>query len=248
MTPGCLPKLLRGLTRQQSGRVGPAPSVPAMLLLQTSPATDCTRDAVVRAATPLLLERPELSLVQLADRLGIRRAALHLLFPTGAALVAAVGEGALHRLAVAHRSARLAIEPAGVDLAGPAALAPVRRLVELLVPLGAELMLVQREAGPGGDPALARRSAALEEPLRLAIAHGQRVGALSCAVPAWVATASLYAAVYMAWEHVQAGRLAASDAPALVLRTWQSGLAAPPTTGPRRTGPRATGGAAAGQP
>lgn len=186
-----------------------------MVSTPNRPAIDRSRAAVLEAATRLLLESPDLSLGELATRIGIGRTTLHRMFPTREAVLVAVAHDAIDHLTVVYAEAGLGADGDPVASLG--------RLVERLVPLGPRLMFLLRANELRDDPDLDRRIDELDAPLLRTVEHAQHRGALDRALPVWWVTESLYAVVYVAWEQVELGRLAARDAPPLVIRTWLHG-------------------------
>ncbi len=199
------------------------------------PTLDRSQAAVLDAATRLLLDSPELSLGELAARIGIGRTTLHRMFPTREALLVGVAHDAIDHLTEVYAQAGL--DP---DLAEPNSgndvVAPFRRMVEMLVPLGPQLMFLLRADVLRDDADIERRIVELDQPLLRAVENLQRVGALDPDLPVWWVTESLYAVVYVAWEQVESGRLAARDAAPLVMRTWLRGTQGPATQGPAAQG------------
>lgn len=183
------------------------------------PALDRSRTAVLEAATRLLLDDPTLSLSELASQIGIGRTTLHRMFPTREAVLTAVAHDALDHLGVVYADA-FSTTHDGRD--GP--IDAIKRLVEMLVPAGPRLMFLLRAAELRDDPVIDQRSARLDAPLREAVQRAQQSGELQADVADWWIIASLYATVYIAWEQVERGGLAARDAAPLVLRTWLHGL------------------------
>ena len=162
-----------------------------------------------------------LSLAELAARIGIGRTTLHRMFPTREAVLTAVAHDAIDHLT--HVYAQAGLDPDGPAGPAPDVLEPLRRLVEMLVPLGPRLIFVLRATELRDDVDIERRVTELDEPLIRAVEHAQRHGALDPDLPQWWIIESLYAVVYIAWEQVERGRLAVRDAAPLVLRTWLQG-------------------------
>lgn len=197
----------------------------------TAPALDRSRGAVIAAATRLLLESPHLSLGDLAVRIGIGRTTLHRMFPTRQALLAAIAHDALDHLAEVYAEAGLGAvtAPRGTAKAVRAtAIAPLARLIESMIPLGSRLMFLVRAAELQAEPEIDRRLQELDRPLRQTIEAAQRAGALATDTPSWWMVESLYALIYIGWEQIERGRLAARDAAPLVLRSWLGGMAGGP--------------------
>ena len=183
------------------------------------PVLDRSRAAVLDGATRLLLESPDLSLGELASRLGIGRTTLHRMFPTRQDLLTALAHDAIDHLEEVYTVVGLADAD---DV-----LAAVGRLVERLVPLGPRLMFLLRAAELRDDPDLDRREEALDRPLRDALGRAAGRGELDPALPPQWVLETLFGQVWVAWELVEKGVLAAADAAPLVLRTWLRGVAAP---------------------
>ncbi len=199
------------------------------------PVLDRSRSTVLEAATRLLLESPELSLGELAARIGISRTTLHRMFPTREAVLAAVAHDAIDHLVAAYAEAGLdpaRSQPAAGDDPRADVVAPFRRMAKILVPLGPQLMFLLRAHELRHDVDIERRLVELDEPLLRAVEHAQRGGTLDPALPVWWIVESLYATIFIAWEQVERGRLAARDAAPLVVRTWLGGAGAPPSGRP----------------
>jgi AcrR family transcriptional regulator len=175
---------------------------------------------VLRAATHVLLAAPLSSLGDVAAEIGIGRTTLHRLFPTRHDLLMAIAHDALDDLARVYADAGLGADPA--DAA--AAMSAIDDVVARLIPRGASLLFLLRAPELMADVTVAERSRQLDEPLHRTVAAAQRLGALSTEVQARWATEMLLATVFVAWEQIEAGRLAPLDAPGLVMRTWTAGV------------------------
>lgn len=183
------------------------------------PVLDRSVASVLDAATRLLVETPDLSLGALAARIGIGRTTLHRLFPTRAALLAALAHDALDHLEVVYVEA-------GLDGNDP--LEAVEALVRRLVPLGPRLMFLLRAPELDRDPDVIRRSEQLDAPLAAALQRAQHQGRLDLGLePSWMLEC-LFSVIYVAWERIQRGELAPREAAPLVVRTWLRGVAASP--------------------
>ncbi len=183
--------------------------------------TPRSRAAMVAAASRVLAREPSRSLGEVAAALGVGRTTLHRMFPTRADLLRAVADDALADLATVYADAGL-----GASAEPDHVVDGVRQVVGDLVPRGAALLFLLRVPELADDADLARRVAELDEPLHEALRVAQRGGAVRADVPAWWLAETLLAAVYVAWEQIEAGRLAPLDAPDLVVRTWCEGAAA----------------------
>lgn len=188
-----------------------------------------SREAVIEAATQVLLHDPRASLGELAERIGIGRTTLHRHFPTRAALVRALAYDALERLATAYRTVGLepgvGESPRGVDVQ-----AVVGQLIEVTLPLGPRLMFLLRTVELYDDPEVLRLTSEMDVPLDAVLADAQASGSLHPGPPTWWLRETLYSLVYLAWEQIHLGRLAARDAAPLLLRTWWAGAAATDTS------------------
>lgn len=181
-----------------------------------------SRQAVLSAATEVLVHAPQLSLGEVAGAIGIGRSTLHRLFPTRRDLLLAMAHDALDQLADVYRAAGFGSEPVPPEGAVPA----LTRLVDGLIPLGPRLMFLLRASELDGEAEMSDRVERLDEPVRATIRAAQQHGDLAPDVPAWWAVELLFAGVYVAWEQIQRGRLAPLDAPGLVMRSWLRGLSA----------------------
>ena len=202
------------------------------------PLLDRSREAVLRAATQLLIENPGASLAELAASIGIGRTTLHRHFRDRAELVAAIAGQALDDLEQLYADCGLVL---GAELAtaratatatatatttaGQQALKALLAAAERLIPLGPSLMFLLRDPDIAGHHELTARAERLDRPLHAAAATAAAAGLLDPSVPSWWAIETLYATVWVAWEQIEAGRLANRDAPALVHRTWLTGTA-----------------------
>lgn len=111
----------------------------------------------------------------------------------------------------------------GMTLGGQQSLNALLTAAERLIPLGPSLMFLLRDPDIAGLPELNDRAERLDRPLHAAAAAAAGEGLLDPSVPPWWAIETLYAVVWVAWEQIEAGRLASADAPGLVNRTWLTG-------------------------
>jgi AcrR family transcriptional regulator len=213
---------------------------------RTAPVVDRSRESVLRACLTLLVRTPELSLGDLASAIGIGRTTLHRMFAGRGDLITALAHQALDDLESTYRAAGFgspevvadsAAEPASpavpaadvpaADVPAADVLGQVYRLVGRLIPLGPSLMFLIRARELDRDTDLTERIRRLDRPLHEALAAAGRDGVLDPHLPPWWVAETLFATVWIAWEQVAEGRLAARDAQALVIRTWLGGAAAP---------------------
>jgi AcrR family transcriptional regulator len=203
---------------------------------RTAPVVDRSRESVLRACLTLLVRTPELSLGDLASAIGIGRTTLHRMFAGRGDLITALAHQALDDLESTYRAAGFgspevvadsAAEPASPAVPAADVLGQVYRLVGRLIPLGPSLMFLIRARELDRDTDLTERIRRLDRPLHEALAAAGRDGVLDPHLPPWWVAETLFATVWIAWEQVAEGRLAARDAQALVIRTWLGGAAAP---------------------
>jgi AcrR family transcriptional regulator len=179
-------------------------------------------DALLTAATQVLLRQPTASLAEVAAATGVSRTTLYSRFPTRQALLVGLAQAALDLVEKAYVDARLDDGPFDED----GVTASLMRVVELLVPLGERVEFLLRERSLDDEPELVARYAELDRPLIEFVARAQQAGELRSDLPAWWIVASLAGSVYAAWEAIADGRLAPRDAPALVLGSVLDGVRA----------------------
>ncbi len=173
-------------------------------------------EAVLEVATRTLLADPAASLADVARAAGMSRTSLHSRYPTRVALLSALAHEAMSLVEKEYVEARLdAVEPVDVLL---------RRLVEGLVPLGPRVEFLLRERALDSQPEVCARYEELDRPITALVERAQARGELDPMVPAWWVAASLQGLVFRVWEAVADGRVAAREAPNLVLRTLLAGL------------------------
>lgn len=178
-----------------------------------------SREAILTAAATVLVGAPQSSLGEIAEALGIGRTTLHRMFATRRDLLSAIAHDAVDDLARIYAEAGVGVDtPAGGEV-----VAVLHRLVREMIPLGSKLMFLLRAPELRDDEELDRRIDALDEPVRAAIGRARDHGALRREVPVWWAAEMLFAGVFVAWEQIEAGRLAPLDAPDLVMDTWLTG-------------------------
>ena len=171
---------------------------------------------MLEIATRVLVAEPTASLGDIAKAAGLSRTSLHTRFPTRASLLVALAHQAMDLVANAYAEARLDSDE---DVEHP-----LRRLLELAVPLGPRMEFLLRERSLDADREITARYAALDRPLIDLVTRAQATGQLRADLPAWWVAAALVGTVYAAWEAVAEGRLAPRDAPELVLTTVLHGI------------------------
>jgi AcrR family transcriptional regulator len=169
-----------------------------------------TPQAIENAAWRLFAERPGATLTEIAVEAGVGRVTVHRHFGSREELIRHLGRKALAEMdtavELALKSARSAFEM-------------LERLVAELVPMGDRLRFLSLELELAQDPELESLLQRQEAELIELIDALRDEGRLAPDVPsAWVA-AALDSLIYAAWCTVQAGTVAAAQAPALVLRS-----------------------------
>lgn len=176
-----------------------------------------------RAARPLLdiaatvlVSDPAASLAEVAEAAGIGRTTLHKHYSTRDDLLRAVG----HRAIDLWEQAVGAVATVTGDDAG------LRDLIAAMIPNGPQLAFLWRTPAFDHDDEIQARWRAAEARCLAVLKQAQDRGMLSTAAADWWLLQTFYALIYTAAESVQAGRLAPSDAPALVLSTYLHGIGA----------------------
>ncbi len=179
---------------------------------------------MLEVATRVLVAEPAASLGDIAKAAGLSRTSLHTRFPTRASLLVAMAHEAMDLVAKAYAEARLDADE-DVEL-------PLRRLLELAVPLGPRMEFLLRERSLDADREITARYAALDRPLIDLVTRAQAAGQLRADLPAWWVAAALVGTIYAASEAVAEGRLAPRDAPEFVLTTVLHGTVSRSTLHP----------------
>lgn len=171
--------------------------------------------ALLEVATRVLLVDPAASLGDVARAAGVSRTTLYARFPTRQALLVALAHEAMDLVEEAYAAARLDDGPVEQVL---------RRLVERTLPLGSRVEFLLRERSLDVEPELVARYERLDEPVIALMRRAQAAGQCRADLPPWWMAAAVIGAVSTAWEAIADGRLAARDAPGLVLDTVLSGF------------------------
>lgn len=175
---------------------------------------------LLEIAAEVLTADPTASLGDVAVAAGIGRTTLHKRYPRREDLLLAIGHDALRAIGAGIDGARL--PAAAGDAAGH--LAALRRLVEALVPLGAQVHFLLRQPALDSDPELLAQVDALDEPVLEFATAAQAAGVLRAGLAPWWIVSTLYSITYGAWEGVTAGRLAPLDAGELAFATITAGI------------------------
>lgn len=171
---------------------------------------------LLASATQTLASNPGASLADVAVAAGVSRTTIFTRYPTRAALLEAVAIHGVTRLEDAYEAAgaRTSTAPAAEVLAN---------LVTRMIPIGPNIAFLFREPLLHGNETVQSHLMALHEMDLALLRRAQAEGDLRRDAPvAWLAR-SLDALVYAAWEGVDAGELAALEAPHHVMSMFLDG-------------------------
>lgn len=174
------------------------------------------RQTVLEVAAEVLAVNPSASLAEVATAAGIGRTTLHKQYATRQDLLVAVAHDALNHC---EQAINAATETAADDPR-----AGLEQLVRELVPLGAGLAFLFRQPALEQEPVIKDRLCGIDPVIAGVGEQARKAGLLREDRPDWWFVSTLYAQIYVAWEGVATGRLAALDAPGLVLSTLLEGL------------------------
>lgn len=188
-----------------------------------------TREAIIEAAIEVFARNPGASLEQVVARSGVARTTLFRHFPQRTDLVRAAGLTALEGVERAL---------AAVDLDRGRARDRLLRLFEVLVPHGVKVHFVYVTAEILEDAMITAATRRLDPYIVPVLEAAARAGEIDPALPeSWLSDV-FDALLYCSWQAVSKGRVAAREAPTLLLRTLLHGLgpgaALPPATKRRR--------------
>lgn len=176
---------------------------------------NASRDRILRVCATVLAQNPRASLDDIAKAADVGRATLHRHFASRVDLLREVGLAALATIEAAVAGARLEQdEPENA----------LRRLIEVLVPLGADAHFLLYAVELFGDLELSRADERINSIILPVLRRLRQAGIVRIDVPeAWM-FASLEALSYAAWSAVHFGILARNDAPRLVLASFLNGM------------------------
>jgi len=180
--------------------------------------SDKTKRAILDAASQLFARDTSASMSALAAAMGIGRATLHRHFPTRDALVAAMALDAIDRVSTAIEACRPA--------EGPVA-AAMLRIAGNVIPLADEIRILDAGASVWDLPGLNDRWYSVSTVIEDLVRRGQYEGDIRPELsPAWVADLFVGTA-WTAAVAIHDGRLAANDAPGLVVDATLRGVGTP---------------------
>ncbi|MFC0626678.1 TetR family transcriptional regulator [Kribbella deserti] len=180
--------------------------------------------SILAIAAEVLLADPTASLADVAAAAGVGRTTLHHRFPTRHDLLVALAHDSLDQCAEAIDASGLVAIDEGST---PAELrAALRKLVDVLIPLGPRIALLVRQPSLDKEKDLEERLARLDAPVETFCGFAQKAGVLRSDQTVWWQVQSVYALTYLAWEGIAAGRIAPLDATELTLDTFLTGTGA----------------------
>ena len=196
----------------------PAPAAPALAPRRRAVRSDARRNTgrILAAAQRVLAADPDAGLAAVAAEAGVTRQTVYAHFPNRDALVDALADRVTARVVAA-------LDAAGLD--DLPATAAVARVVEVAWDVFDASRVLALGAG-SATPDDEARHAPVVRRLTDVVERGRRDGTFDPALPAdWVVATAL-ALGHAAGQQVAAGRLAAADARALLLRTLERALGA----------------------
>ena len=179
------------------------------------PAKQAKLNAILDAATSLLVEKPTASLNEIAARAGIGIATLHRYVESREQLMLHLGFRAMDVLREAFES---------VEKEAYAAERYIPRLIETLIPLGDRIYFLARDATVDNNPDMEHTYRDIRQPVleKIELLQQQRVLRQDCdAEWVWSVTESV---LFLAWERMAGGHLTARSAAALVEGTVRRGF------------------------
>lgn len=180
--------------------------------------SDMTKRVILDAASQLFARDSSAAMSALALAMGIGRATLHRHFPTRDALAAAMALDALDRVSTAIDACR--------PTEGPVADAMLR-IAATVIPLADAVRILDAGASVWDLPGLNDRWYSVTTVIEDLVRRGQSEGGIRSELsPAWVADLFVGTA-WTAAVAIHDGRLAANDAPGLVVDATLRGVGTP---------------------
>jgi AcrR family transcriptional regulator len=171
------------------------------------------KEALLSTAAQTFATHPGASLAEVAAAAGVSRTTIFSRYPTRASLLEAVALDGISRLESAYAS--VSSSAPAVDV--------LTELVASLIPLGPHIAFLFRERSLDENRAVQLRLMSLQELDHALLRRAQAEKTLRRDAPvAWLSR-SLDALVFAAWEGVDAGELAALDAPHHVMAMFLGG-------------------------
>lgn len=174
-------------------------------------------NAILDAATGILVEKPTASLNEIAAYAGIGIATLHRYIESREQLMLRLGLRAVH--VVGETISRIPIDEDRIENFIP-------ELVEALIPLGDKIYFLANEASLNYSSEMVAAEESLKEPLRHAIQLLQDKGYFRQDMSSeWILNV-MYWLFFATWQQVQEGSIAKKSAASLVLETLFHGFKA----------------------
>lgn len=172
-------------------------------------------NAILDAATELLVEKPTASLNDIAEYAGIGIATLHRYVESREQLMLQLGLRAAQ--VVGETMNRIALDEENNESYIP-------DLIEALIPLGDKIYFLAHETSLNYSPEMIAAEEKLKEPMRHTIQSLQRKGYFRQDMSSeWILNV-LYSLLFVTWQQVQEGHIAKRSAAALVLETLYHGF------------------------
>ncbi len=182
---------------------------------EISPIKQLRLNAILDAATSLLIEKPGASMAEIAEAAHIGIATLHRYVDSREQLMAYLGFRAIE--VVSETMSAIPLDEDQCESYFP-------KLIEALVPRGDKIYFLAHDASVHYNKEIEEADRKLREPLLLVIGMLQKRGYFRAGVnKEWIVNV-LYSLVFLTWQQVQDGHLAKNSAAALVVDTFYHGF------------------------
>lgn len=172
-------------------------------------------NAILDAATELLIEKPTASLNEIADYAGIGIATLHRYVESRDQLMLQLGLRAVQ--VVGETMSRIPLDEENNENYIPA-------LVEALIPLGDKIYFLAHDTSLMYSKEMEKAENKLKEPVRQTIQSLQSKGYLRQDMSSEWMLNVLYWLLFITWQQVQEGHVAKKSAASLILETMLHGF------------------------
>ena len=171
-------------------------------------------NAILDAATELLVEKPTASLNEIAEYAGIGIATLHRYIENRDQLILQLG---LRSSQVFRETIKqIPLDEENIE-------SYISQLIEALIPLGAKIYFLAHESTLYYSQEMMEAEEEVKEPIRHSIQVLQRKGYLRADMNSeWILNV-LYSLLFMTWQQVQEGHIAKRSAASLLLDTLYHG-------------------------
>ncbi|ASA24883.1 TetR/AcrR family transcriptional regulator [Paenibacillus donghaensis] len=176
---------------------------------------EAKHNAILDAATELLVEKPAASLNEIANYAGIGIATLHRYVESREQLMLQLGLRAVQ--VVGEVMSRIPVDEEGNETYIP-------ELVEALIPLGDKIYYLAHDTSLNYSQEMLAAEAKLKEPVQQMIESLQRKGYFRQDMSSqWILNV-LYSLLFVTWQQIQEGHIAKKSAAGLVLETLYNGF------------------------